>query len=794
MKILNSLILISISVILVTASCAKDEVDLTGSVYGKVTDAFTGEPLQSAMVTLTPGGLSTTTGSDGVYEFKSLDPGDYSLQVSKAGYITNTKRTTVTTGGVVTGDIALEPEQDITISVSTLNFGKELTSLSFEIRNNGSTKCNWNISGLDDVDWLEFNPSTGTLEAGKSNAVKVLLLRDKLSTNKETTILINSNKESVALKITAEVEAKTSKIELSTNTLNFGKDNSSLTFDIKNIGNAGDVNWDITNIDVDWLVVSPKSGSTAMDKSSVVKVDVDRNKLTENSTTNIIVNCEGESLPVTINAEVEAKTSKIELSTNTLNFGKEYSSLTFDVKNIGNAGIANWNITNIDVDWLVVSPKSGSTAMGKSSVVKVDVDRNKLKENSTTNIIVNSDGESLPVTINAEVKPARTWAVYPATIDFGTNSTSSVSLYSYNGNTDYTLSVRGNASWLKISKTSGTIPEYNSYSDTKETIALNVDRTGLSAGTYQCELVVQSDLGEQSIPVKMTVSASGGNSGTGSGTTCSGEIISCDADLQFTLNSCTVSGTTATITYKVKNIGNSDVVFGELRSPKLTTKSVVYDDQGNQYTDVTLTIGNSEGTNVKNTIPSGASVNCSIKIRNVLEKASLFSSIKLFIYNVYTDIDEEYLYLKNVSIEGRNKYEESDATISGTIETCDSDLDFRLTAVDIIGSSVEVSYKVTNIGYRDVQFGELRGPKSTTKSVVYDDQGNQYTDVTLTIGAISANSVSVNIPVGASVNGKIKVKDIDPNATEFSVIKLYIYNVHTDIDEEYLYLKNVKFK
>ena len=73
MKILNSLILISISVILVTASCAKDEVDLTGSVYGKVTDAFTGEPLQSAMVTLTPGGLSTTTGSDGVYEFKSLD-------------------------------------------------------------------------------------------------------------------------------------------------------------------------------------------------------------------------------------------------------------------------------------------------------------------------------------------------------------------------------------------------------------------------------------------------------------------------------------------------------------------------------------------------------------------------------------------------------------------------------------------------------------------------------------------------------------------------------------------------
>ncbi len=277
-------------------------------------------------------------------------------------------------------------------------------------------------------------------------------------------------------------------------------------------------------------------------------------------------------------------------------------------------------------------------------------------------------------------------------------------------------------------------------------------------------------------------------------TTCSGEIISCDADLQFTLNSCKVSGTTATITYKVKNIGNSDVVFGELRSPKSTTKSCIYDDLGNQYTDVTLAIGNSEGTSVKNTIPSGVSVNCSIKIKNVSEKASSFSAIKLFIYNLYTDIDEDYLYLKNVSIEGRNKYEDSENTISGTIETCDSDLDFRLTAIDIIGSSVEVSYKVTNIGDGDVQFGELRSPKSTTKSVVYDDQGNQYTDVTLTIGSISGNSVSVNIPVGASVNGKIKVKDVATDATEFSVIKLYIYNLYTDIDEEYLYLKSVKFK
>ena len=690
MKILK--FLISLSLIFVTASCAKDEVDMTGDIYGKVTDAFSGEPLQSANVTLTPGGYSTTTGSNGTYEFKDLEQGEYDIQVSKAGYITNNKRVSVAIGGTVSGDVVLESEKMLQLDVSSLNFGKTITSLSFEIRNIGSTKCNWNISGIDDIDWLEFTPSTGTLEAGKSNAVKVLLLRDKLTENKVATILINGNKESVALKITAEVDAKTSKIALS---------------------------------------------------SSI------------------------------------------------LNFGKEYSALTFDIKNIGNAGNVNWDITNVDVDWITVSPKTGTTAMGKSSVVKVDLDRSKLTENSTTNIIVNCDGESLPVTINAEVKPARTWVAYPTRIDFDTNSESALTLYSYNGKTDYSLSVRGDASWLKLSKASGTIPEYSGGS-AYETIALNVDRSGLSAGTYECVLVAQSDLGELQIPVTMKVVASNPDPGQTPSTT--GEIISCDADLQFTLNSCTISGSTATITYKVKNIGSSDVVFGELRSPSSTSNSVIYDDLGNQYADATLTIGNSEGTSVRNTIPSGVSVNCSIKIKNVSEKASSFSTIKLYIYNVYTDIDEDYLYLNNVSIEGRSKYEEPTNSVSGKIETCDGDLDFKLTAVNVIGSSVEVSYKVTNIGTKDVQFGELRSPQITPNSLVYDDKGNQYSDVLLTIGTVSGNNVSVNIPVGASVNGKIKVKDVATDATEFSVIKLYIYNVYTGIDEQYLYLRNVKFK
>ena len=69
-------------VLLLVISCAKDEEDLTGSIYGKVTDTQSGEVLHGATVTLTPGGISRTTGDDGTYEFLNLEPGQYQVEAS----------------------------------------------------------------------------------------------------------------------------------------------------------------------------------------------------------------------------------------------------------------------------------------------------------------------------------------------------------------------------------------------------------------------------------------------------------------------------------------------------------------------------------------------------------------------------------------------------------------------------------------------------------------------------------------------------------------------------------------
>ena len=55
-------------------------------IYGHVTDYETGEDVANANVQLRPGGDTTLTGSDGMFEFRGLPVGEYSITVSKAGY------------------------------------------------------------------------------------------------------------------------------------------------------------------------------------------------------------------------------------------------------------------------------------------------------------------------------------------------------------------------------------------------------------------------------------------------------------------------------------------------------------------------------------------------------------------------------------------------------------------------------------------------------------------------------------------------------------------------------------
>ena len=885
MKTKNILYLFILSALVMLGACVKDIEVFTGNILGKVTDAKTGEPLQGVSIAITPTGNTKTTGSDGVFEFLDLEPRQYEIQASKDGYNSNSKRVTVVTGYDASGDIQLTPiieEGVLELSTNTLDFGSNNSSLPFSIYNNGNKRINWNISELKDVDWLSISPSSGTIEAGKSNAVVVTLNRNRITEHKETTIIIKTDKESQPLKITAEAEKKSSKIELNTKSLNFGSEYSTLSFDIKNIGNAGNVNWNITGIDVDWVKVDPMSGTTAMDKSSAVKVQVDRSKLEagEHNTT-IFVNADGESVSLRITALGVEKISKIELSKDSLDFGIENNVLTFDIKNTGNAGDANWEITGIDVDWVKAEPMSGTTAMGKSSAVKVEVDRSKLETGRhDATILVNADGESLPLRIFAEKKETyhkieldtdvldfgaennilnfeikntgnagstnwkiegieadwvkvnplsgttamgksstikveidrnkleygthsttftvvtenetfnitvyaekvddRYLVISPDALDLGTEDSKDFQIYSYNGSTTYQMEIRGNGNWAQISSTEGVLPEYVP-GDTKsvKTFTVSAIRSGLTPGEYNFTLVIKTEVGDYELPISMTVEESY--------TPGDEEIISCNDNLVFSLTSCTMSGTTATLSYTVENIGNTAITLNLHGSA--SGRSFIFDDQGNQYNFgydmASLTLGTSDSpSGVSTTIPAGVKVKGTVKIYNVDDYASKFANITIWSY-----YDQCCLIFKNVAIQGRSYHEIEEPQTTGTVISCSENLEFTLTSCKISGTTATLSYMVENTGNTPITLN-LHGSASG-RSYIFDDQGNQYNFgydmASLTLGTSdNPSGVSTTIPAGVKVKGRVKIYNVDDCASTFANITIWSYS-----EQSYLIFKNV---
>ena len=94
MKKILFLLLSGAMLMMLSNSCTKKEHDLFATLYGVVSDHETGELIANASVVLSPGGKTKTTGTDGRYEFKDLDPQQYTITVQKTGYQTNRKTVT----------------------------------------------------------------------------------------------------------------------------------------------------------------------------------------------------------------------------------------------------------------------------------------------------------------------------------------------------------------------------------------------------------------------------------------------------------------------------------------------------------------------------------------------------------------------------------------------------------------------------------------------------------------------------------------------------------------------------
>lgn len=191
----------------------KDPIDVTGLIYGTITDKATAEPVKAASVELIPGGIKAITGSEGRYEFPDVEVGDYHIIVNKTGYEEYMSSSIVVASGQrVKVDVPLEMlppalrvVDDENNDLSLLNFGDAEADVarSFNIYNDGPESLEWEVTKT--ANWIDsLSRHSGKLNPNAKHSVVVFINREKLVEGlNKTTLQVTSTNGSKAIEVQA---------------------------------------------------------------------------------------------------------------------------------------------------------------------------------------------------------------------------------------------------------------------------------------------------------------------------------------------------------------------------------------------------------------------------------------------------------------------------------------------------------------------------------------------------------------------------------------------------------------
>ncbi len=211
--------------LLVLSSCAKDIVDLTCSIEGVVKDKDTGVPLTNCEIQITPSNNSVTTANNGVYSFKELEPGEYTLTYSRSGYITDSRTVSVNAGETSKIEMLLKAKASFSLSENVYDFGDLESNKTFICFNNSASDCSYTISNLPE--WILVNKTYGTVKANSNDSFILTIDRSKvgIGTHSQNIMIEYSGKETG----TETLLIRMSKVELSTPTVNTAYSATSVT-------------------------------------------------------------------------------------------------------------------------------------------------------------------------------------------------------------------------------------------------------------------------------------------------------------------------------------------------------------------------------------------------------------------------------------------------------------------------------------------------------------------------------------------------------------------------------------
>ena len=191
-----------------------------------------------------------TTKSDGYFEFKDLEVGDYSLAASKTGYKDYIDENTVSVKSleIISRDVVMERLQVSLVLVddegdemNELDFGNLNTDVkrSFNIMNNGEATLSYKIDNT--ASWIvDVTESESVLQPDSLTKVEVTIDRDKLSIGENTASLrITSDEIEMALSVKAYKSVNIITLDAADITTNSAVLRGSINLDGKSITEKG---------------------------------------------------------------------------------------------------------------------------------------------------------------------------------------------------------------------------------------------------------------------------------------------------------------------------------------------------------------------------------------------------------------------------------------------------------------------------------------------------------------------------------------------------------------------------
>lgn len=284
--------LLTACVLIMTGSCTEEPTVTTGSISGLVTDGSNGtDPLAGVNVSIPVLGESTTTGSTGAFTFSDVESGSYILTFTKSGYITEQKNVSVVAGKASSVSVQMKPTEkkaEIEFNPSSLNFSTNLTDLSVTIKNNGNSTAEWSLN-LGNNPWLSVSEKAGSIQAGRTQSIVFTVDRNFLSEPKSTVVNLHAFGNSYPLTISCAPSNAKSEMTVEPKSIDFGNTDTEKSLTIRNTGTAT-LTWTASGITESAISLSQASGTVAAGGNSVIKVLLDRSKLSGALTTSFTIN------------------------------------------------------------------------------------------------------------------------------------------------------------------------------------------------------------------------------------------------------------------------------------------------------------------------------------------------------------------------------------------------------------------------------------------------------------------------------------------------------------------------